>query len=102
MSLIIVIVKIVRIVIRNVVTEIHDCYLLLVRGDGVEPPLIVLIGCAPLITYRCDNLPKSPHILTDGGDNHSNLNQILWKTHSNINYLFCPLVRYQRQTGRCP
>ena len=27
MSLIIVIVKIVRIVIRNVVTEIHDCYL---------------------------------------------------------------------------
>ena len=68
MSLIIVIVKIIRIVIRNVVTEIHDCYLLLVRGDGVEPPLIVLIGCAPLITYRCDNLPKSPHILTDGGD----------------------------------
>lgn len=37
MSFIIVIVKIVRIVIRNVVTEIHDCYLLLVGGAGIEP-----------------------------------------------------------------
>lgn|GEM_PF-6677174 len=35
MSLIIVIVKIVRIVIRNVVTEIHDCYLLLVVAAGI-------------------------------------------------------------------
>lgn len=35
MSLIIVIVKIVRIVIRNVVTEIHDCYLLLVVVAGI-------------------------------------------------------------------
>lgn len=34
MSFIIVIVKIVRTVIRNVVTEIHDCYLLLVDGAG--------------------------------------------------------------------
>ncbi len=37
MSFIIVIVKIVRTVIRNVVTEIHDCYLLLVDGAGIEP-----------------------------------------------------------------
>lgn len=37
MSFIIVIVKIVRIVIRNVVTEIHDCYLLFVDGAGIEP-----------------------------------------------------------------
>ena len=36
MSLIIVIVKIVWIVIRNVVTEIHDCYLLLVVSAGFE------------------------------------------------------------------
>lgn len=35
MSLIIVIVKIIRIVIRNVVTEIHDCYLLLVVAAGI-------------------------------------------------------------------
>lgn len=39
MSLIIVIVKIVRIVIRNVVTEIHDCYLLLVVPTGLKPVL---------------------------------------------------------------
>ena len=42
MSLIIVIVKIVRIVIRNVVTEIHDCYLLLVGGAGIDRPLYVM------------------------------------------------------------
>ena len=40
MSLIIVIVKIVRIVIRNVVTEIHDCYLLFVMVAGLEPAML--------------------------------------------------------------
>lgn len=57
MSLIIVIVKIIRIVIRNVVTEIHDCYLLLVGGAGIEPASIMLIGCAPLSTNRYANRP---------------------------------------------
>lgn len=72
MSLIIVIVKIVRIVIRNVVTEIHVVICCWWGGEESNLPFGDFVN--PMATYPF--APKSPDILPDGGDNHSNPNLI--------------------------
>ena len=67
MSLIIVIVKIVRIVIRNVVTEIHN-YMFVIRGRCRDRTGLFTSCALRNVSSRNTYRLKSPRILTDGGD----------------------------------